>query len=240
VNKITVISIFIFFSDLAYGQSCGDFNGLAMDESKTIDARYEAAKNYKSCLANSMVPGAEPPGAAAAPAAPLPAFAMQEAENQEEELKGKKAFLGKNFGVGFGVSFYDNEIVDDADIVSGVVVAKSKKKEEARVLLEFHTLLACNDKGRSADFGCGPFVALAAKDDDVLGGVGLGWLWSWRDKTSKDGSGFSVGIGAIVDNDVKDLAKGFKVGSAPPVGETSIRYTDETKTSYLLFVSNNF
>lgn len=234
MKNITVTLIISILPFCVNAEDCSVFNAAAKNDSLTIDERFEAAKQYRTCLA--LDGDKTPQEMFAFKSTPVAA----DAQEQVDDLKGKKSFLGQNFGVGFGVSFYDDEIVDDADIVNGVVVAKSERREEARVLLEFHTLIACNNGRKSVDFGCGPFAAIAAKDDDILGGVGLGWLWSWRNKGSTDGTGFSVGIGAIVDNDVRDLADGFEVGLAPPEGETSVRFTDETKISYLLFISNSF
>ena len=232
MSKYLVVFALLFFCLNAFAGSCDWLNVKAQNESLSISERLESAKQYRTCIATENADDAQE----------LFLFKSTptavDAQEQVESLEGKKSFLGQNFGIGFGVSFYDDEIVDDADIVNGVVVAKSKKREEARVLLEFHTLTAC--KNGKADFGCGPFAAIAAKENDVLGGIGLGWLWSWRNKSKNDGSGFSIGLGAIVDNDVRDLASGFKVGEAPPDGETSVRYTDETKVSYLLFISNTF
>jgi hypothetical protein len=234
MKKLLILVLCYTLSCIADAQDCSTLNMAAQDENTTIDERLEAAKQYKNCI---TIENAKTPNEMFVfKSTPM----AVDAHEQVDELKGKKSFLGQNFGVGFGVSFYKDEIIDDADIVNGVVVAKSNKSEEARVLLEFHTLIACNNSRKSADFGCGPFAAIAAKDNDILGGIGLGWLWSWRNKGSNDGTGFSVGIGAIVDNDVRDLADGFKVGEAPPDGETAIRYTDETKISYLLFISNSF
>lgn len=234
MKKIFFVLQLLVLPFALYGQNCSDFSIAIEDESLTIDERLEAAVQYENCI---FIENAGTPQEMFFLKSTPPAI---HAKNKVDQLEGKKSFLGQNFGIGFGISFYDDEIVDDADIINGVVVAKSKKKEEARVLLEFHALIACNNNRKSADFGCGPFAAIAAKDNDILGGVGLGWLWSWRNKSTNNGTGFSVGIGAIVDNDVKDLADGFKVGLEPPQGETSIRYTDETKVSYLLFISNSF
>ena len=224
----------VFWINIAYCVGCDYLNEAAQDDRKTINERLEAARKYKSCLIREGVRSPQETSVVKSMSA------VEQANSQIDGLEGKQKFLGQNFGIGFGVSFYNGKIVDDADVVNGVVVAKSEKREEARVLLEFHSLISCNDHGRKADFGCGPFAAIAAKDNDVLGGVGLGWLFSWRDKSANDGSGFSVGIGAIVDNKVKDLASGFKVGSAPPNGETAVRYTEKTNVSYLLFISNSF
>lgn len=232
MSKYLVGIVLSIFCLNAFGDDCDWLNAKAQDESETISSRLDAAKQYRTCIANENANGAQ--ALFLFKSTPM----AVDAEEQVQSLEGKKSFLGQNFGVGFGVSFYDDEIVDDADVVNGIVVAKSKKREEARVLLEFHTLIAC--KNGKADFGCGPFAAIAAKNNDILGGVGLGWLWSWRNKAKTDGSGFSIGIGAIVDNDVRDLADGFKVGEALPDGETAVRYTDETKASYLLFISNTF
>lgn len=234
MRRIAYFFLVYLFASIAVAEECVPWNIAAQDDNLTIDDRLEAARKYRTCiLLSDDRQSAEIYGLKSNPT-------TLEAQEQVEQLESQQSFLGQNFGVGFGVSFYDDEIVNDAEIVNGIVVAKSKRREEARVLLEFHTLIACSNGRKSGDFGCGPFAAIAAKDDEILGGVGLGWLWSWRNKNSDNGTGFSVGIGAIVDNDVRDLADGFRVGSAPPAGETSIRYTDETKVSYLLFVSNSF
>lgn len=233
MNKFTLIIFFLFSSQVIASQ-CDSFGLTAQNESETILKRLEVAEKYETCLFMENAKGLQEVYAfKSTPRA-------TEVKNYKANLESQAEFMGQNFGIGFGISFHDKDLVDDAEVSNGVIVAKSQKKEEARVLLEFHTLIACNNGGRKGDFGCGPFAAIATKGDDILGGVGLGWLWSWRDVNSDNGSGFSIGIGAIVDNDIKDLADGFEVGAALPEGETAIRYTTESKVSYLLFISNTF
>lgn len=213
---------------------CSALDATAKNSEAKLDTRYQAAVQYKLCLTQELA--GDSSKMFALKSNPL----VEGADDQVEALYGSKKFMDQNFGVGFAISFYNKLIVDDADIINGIVVAKSKKDKEARVILEFHTLIACTKEGEKTNFGCGPFAALATTQANLLGGVGLGWLWSWKNEADTDGSGFSLGLGAIVDNSVKTLADGFTVGYAPPAGETVVRYITEPRISYLLFMSNNF
>lgn len=155
---------------------------------------------------------------------------------QTENAKKDALFADNNFGIGFAISFPSKKTVDNADIVNDVVVASSIRKNQARVILEFHTL----EWYVTETSGFGPFAALVSEEDNAISGIGLGVLWSKKSLAKDDNSAFSIGIGAILDNEVKDLADGFEVGKAPPTGETSVRYTTESQTSLMIFVSNNF
>lgn len=90
-----------------------------------------------------------------------------------KENSSETEFMGLNWGLGFGYSFSDDEAIDDAEIVDGVVRVKSNKKDQPRVVLEFHKYLWCNNKAKDGTRGCGPFVAVAATQDDILSGVGV-------------------------------------------------------------------
>lgn len=161
----------------------------------------------------------------------------QKNKNALDESKGQQNFLGQNFGYGFGVALYKDTLIDDAEVIGGIVRVKSKKKQEAKVLLEFHTFInESDDKSR----GNGIFAALVANENDILGGIGVGWLWGFRDKSKNDGSGLSVGVGVLLENNVKRLADGFKENQALPVGETDVRFIKKNETSALLFISSNF
>ena len=224
----------VYAEPLTIDECQSKYYAKSISPNETIAVRYSAAKAYKTCLINAKASAGA--GFLSSDLDPQ----IKAADDVEQSLKGKNQFMGQNFGIGFAVSFTDTTIVNDASVVNGKVVANSTIDKEARVLLEFHTHIACNDSGKNGDFGCGPFAAIATTQQDVIGGVGLGWLWSWRNKSSNDGSGFSLGIGAILDNDVKDLATGFSVGNNLPTGETEIRYSSESRVSYLLFITNTF
>jgi hypothetical protein len=165
--------------------------------------------------------------------------AMNKVKNEEGENQSEIDFMGISWGIGFGYSFSDDEAIDDAEIVDGIVRVKSNKKEQPRVLLEFHKYLWCNKGAKFGVRGCGPFVAVAATQDELLSGVGMGFMYGFKANPS-DSEGFSIGIGAILDADVKDLADGFKENSAAPSGETAIRYKSESRWSALIFVTRTF
>jgi hypothetical protein len=167
---------------------------------------------------------------------------LPETEKIKKEIEGNTSeteFMGLNWGLGFGYSFSDDEAIDDAEIVDGVVRVKSNKKDQPRVVLEFHKYLWCNDQAKNGTRGCGPFVAVAATQDDILSGVGMGFMYGFKAKPS-DPEGFSIGIGAILDADIKDLADGFKENQPVPTGETAIRYKSESRWSALIFFTRTF
>jgi len=78
-----------------------------------------------------------------------------------------------------------------------------------------------------------------ASDSKVLSGVGLGVMYGLKTAPS-DTEGFSIGLGAVLDADVKGLGDGFKLKEAPPAGETSIRFITKSRWSMVLFVTRTF
>lgn len=160
-------------------------------------------------------------------------------KKEESENQSSIDFMGLTWGVGFGYSFSSDEAIDDAEIVNGVVRVKSNKKEQPRLVLEFHKYFWFNDGRKDGTRGLGPFVAVAATQDDLLSGVGIGFMYGLKAKQS-DPEGFSIGIGAILDADVKDLADGFSENAPPPGGETTVRFKQESRWSALLFVTRTF
>lgn len=164
---------------------------------------------------------------------------LEHAKEDEKKEAAENKFLNLNWGLGFGYSFAFDDAIDEATIVDGVVRVTSSKKEEPRVVLEFHRYFWCNDRGRDGTKGCGPFIALAAKDNNVLGGVGLGFMYG-RKAAAGDSEGFSVGIGVILDRDVKDLGEGFEPNQPPPGSETAVRFESKSRWGALLFVTRTF
>ena len=123
--------------------------------------------------------------------------------------------------------------------MDGVVRVTSSKENQPRVFLESHKYFWCNDNGKDGTRGCGPFVAVAAKDDDVLGGVAIGFMYGRKTEITSS-EGFSVGIGAVLDADVNDLASGFVANQPPPGGETEVRLESKSRWSAVLFVTRTF
>ena len=215
------------------------------DPLSTVFERADAARRYERCMmatfaqaravqsrSNNMV------GAIALQN--LDSTVMADVRLQAEAAQAGANFMGLSWGLGFGYSIGGDDIIESAEIVNGVVRATDDRTDQARVLLEFHRFFWCNNKNRSVESGCGPFVALAASSDDILKGVGVGFMWGWKSKDPSASEGFSVGIGAILDNDVKSLADGFSENAPPPPGETVVRFKKEARWSGLLFVTRTF
>jgi hypothetical protein len=170
----------------------------------------------------------------------------------EEGGKGAQAqqkFLGLNWGLGLGASYYFDDAIEDAAVVDGVVRVTKDRRAEPRVLLEFHRFFFTSDadgkepgqNGKAIESGHGPFVAVAAKDNDVLAGVAAGWMFGWKDtQKSDDSNAFTVGLGVILDSDVTDLADGFKEGQPLPAGETSVRFEEKSRAAAVLIFTRTF
>ncbi|RZA07163.1 MAG: hypothetical protein EOO68_03810 [Moraxellaceae bacterium] len=166
--------------------------------------------------------------------------AMTDDTNKEaQDVNSEGNFLGLTWGLGFGYTFSSDEAIDEAEIVDGVVRVKSNKKQQPRMVLEFHRFLWCNNGAKDGTRGCGPFVAVSATSDEILQGVGMGFMYGLKAKKGEP-EGFSIGIGAMLDADVKDLADGFNENQPVPTGETSIRYKNESRWSALIFVTRTF
>jgi hypothetical protein len=146
------------------------------------------------------------------------------------------------FGVGVGVSYSQDDVVSDADVGAGnIVVSKKNERTQPRVILESHYYGWCHsDNCHLGKFGVGPFIAIVAKDDKLISAFGTGVMLGWKDPKAGEADGWSMGIGAVLDANVKSLASGFEDGKALPVGETSVRFEEKSRWSALLFFTRTF
>lgn len=130
------------------------------DRKRTLDARLVSAKEAKLCFrANQSVVAAQTTDPNAGR---IIQPYLELAESSEQEAGTANEFMGLTWGMGFGYSFGEDEAIDDAEIVR----VKSRKKDQPRAVLEFHRYFWCNDGRKQLDRGCGPFVAVAASDDN--------------------------------------------------------------------------
>lgn len=175
------------------------------------------------------------------------AFERQEIEpfrRESVDTRAAEDFHGVKFGVGFGAAFgIGDDRVEAASIVNGLVQVSEDRTNEARVFLEFHSYCPmkwCPCGQRKEGVACGPFATVAATSDNIVEGVGAGWMFGWRDSKPGANDGFSVAIGVMLDNDVQVLAPGFEEGQPPPNGETTVRFLTESKASAIVFFGRSF
>jgi hypothetical protein len=228
------------FVDLPDRVGCDQALQVAFDESAPVVQRYQAARQARVCIARAR---AAQSGSSEAKArlATDPALVAQALAAAEEEVKPAAQFLGLNFGVGIGVSYSQDERISEAAIAAdGTIRAVKTQTQEPRVILESHYYGWCRstacEKGRR---GIGPFFGIVAKDDKLISAFAAGVMLGWKDDAPTS-AGFSVGIGALLDSDVRSLAKGFETGKPLPVGETEVRYEDKSRWGALLFFTRTF
>ena len=225
----------------------------ALDDDANIDQRLEWARSVKECL-KASVATLQASAMVSNPAALAPnvsrqnqaAAALAAADRLEKSLSGEREFIGLKWGVGIGYSHGFDDIVDEAEIVDGVVRVKKDLTDQPRVILEFHNYRWCHRNGRNSsadnpiETGCGPFAAVATRDDKVVSGVAAGWMYGWKTGTGDDAQGFSVALGVILDSSGKQLGAGFKDGQPPPDGATSVLLKEKSVASAVLFFTRTF
>jgi hypothetical protein len=220
---------------------CDQHFAAARSRSNTIYQRAESANAAVRCVGEGraalMAADADPDTRLRT--RDLLAPMADEAARLKKQAESEVEFMGLSWGLGFGFSFSSDELVDDAEVVNGVVRMKSQKKQQPRAVMEMHKYFWCNKGYTDGKRGCGPFIAVAATADDVLSGVGFGFMYGYKRGADESG-GFSVGVGAILDGNVKDLAEGFKVDQPLPPGETTVRFEDKARWSALVFATMTF
>lgn len=154
--------------------------------------------------------------------------------------EGRETFMGMNFGVGMGFSQAKSSIAEAA-VVNGVVTATKSERQRPRIVLEAHYYGVCEPRPcTTADYGFGPFFAIAPEGDKAIASFALGLMLGARDKSAGASAGFSIGLGAVLDREVKMLAPGIEEGKPLPAGETTPRIITRSKWSPLLFFTRTF
>jgi len=229
----------------AANKECADHRTASRDPERTVFERAEASRKYLRCievLSSAYVLTAQKslPLDQVVAVQSMTTSIVNEAKEFKIQSEAKESFLDLSWGLGFGFSFGLDDAIEDAELVDGVIRVTEDKTDQPRAVLEFHRYPLCNDGEKNGNRGCGPFLAVAASPDKVLSGVAVGFMFGFRSKKPEDKEGFSIGIGAILDADVKTLADGFEEDEPLPPGETEIRFEKSARWSGLFFVTRSF
>jgi len=225
----------------ALADYCAKYLAEARSPENTIYQRAESATAAVQCVSvgRAAIMAADGDADARLRARELAQPLADEAAQIKKQADSETKFMGLTWGLGFGFSFASGDGIDDAEIVNGIVRVKSQKKQQPRAVMEFHKYLWCNKGFTDGTRGCGPFVAVAASQENVLSGVGFGFMYGFKSMAT-DSDGFSIGVGAILDGKVKGLAEGFRKNEAPPAGETIVRTEEKSRWSALVFATRTF
>lgn len=162
---------------------------------------------------------------------------LQENNKDRQEAQNQQEFLGFRWGLGVGAAFGDSRRVSSAEVVDGVVRVTKTVTDSPRIVLEIHNFWL---QYKDNTLGIGPFAAVnfGATDGDTLTSFGGGVMVGAK---RPGGSGsFNLGIGYMLDQNVKRLGDGIVEGAPLPGDETEIRFKEESDGAFLVFVSTTF
>lgn len=152
---------------------------------------------------------------------------------------------GFKFGVALGVALDqgDEDPVEKAQVVNGIIRVDKDNETVARFMLETHfffkTDLKFLGEVDEKNWGHGPFVAFQpGSNNSLIDSVGIGWMIGF--KRSDSSNSWNFGVGVIVDPDAQILGDGLKANQPLPEGETNIRYKTTDQWGALFLTSCTF
>jgi hypothetical protein len=164
------------------------------------------------------------------------------------------------FGAGIGaVSSLGDDRIETAELVDDKIVVTADDDVSLGAIMEVHALrfvldslwAVRDDDGRlyvTRDKPCeaatefptiahGPFAALSLGDEEVIKGVGIGWMIGFRIRETD--SSLNIGLAYMLQDDAKTLADGFNEGDPLPGGD-EIKYRTGRGSALALVISFGF
>jgi hypothetical protein len=205
-----------------------------------------------------------PSAAAQQPAAANTDREIASPEEVKKEQEAKKAdsaladrdFAGFQLGVGLSLTLDSGERdrITDAQVINGIVRVTNQDNAVARMMFETHyfftprqCLLGLGSdkpgaKGCSLlapdQWGWGPFIAVQPGEKEIIDAIGLGLMIGFRRPQRSDS--FNMGIGAIVNPNVRVLGDGIEPNRPLPTGETEIRFKEQEQWGTIFITSYTF
>jgi hypothetical protein len=167
-------------------------------------------------------------------------------------------FGGITLGIGLGLNFNvsKQQRVESAIVVppNNIVRVTETSDAIASIVLESHYFFVPKvpfwfGDVPAGDWGHGPFVAIQAGSDQVVG-FALGWMIGLRERYWQDKNGWhanysathswNFGVGVRVDPKAQVLGDGIVANSPLPPGETTVRFNHVPRYGILLVSSYSF
>ena len=188
-----------------------------------------------------------------APAGAKPSVAAKTDGAEKKDDTEKKPSAGRTrefggFSLGAGLSLThdlgDNDRVQSATIVNGIVRVTAEQNDVARIMLESHYFFEGDDDYnlfwfiplKKKRWGHGPFVAIQPGTNDIVEAIAFGWMIGFR-HSDESVESWNIGFGAIVDPSVQVLGDGFVANAPPPAGETEVRYKTKSQWGWMIIAS---
>ena len=169
-------------------------------------------------------------------------FIIGNANAKENETR---VFAGLKFGVGLSLTMDtgEHDRVDEAKVVNNIVRVTEESNDIPRIMLESHyffvpdfSFIKLVDTGK---WGHGPFVALQPGTKDIIEAIALGWMVGFR-KGCETNNSWNIGIGMVVDPNVKVLGDGIEENKPLPTGETEVRLKETSQWGIIILTSFSF
>lgn len=148
-------------------------------------------------------------------------------------------------GLALTVDGGNHDRIDAATLdPNGIIRVQEDSNVRARFMGEIHFALSCENaalliEGKKrcnpTERSGGLFIAVQPGSDNIIEGVGLGWMLRLPDKLFD--RALNIGLGVFVDENVKILGDGLNPNTTLPAGETEIRFRNSDQTGLLLMVS---
>jgi hypothetical protein len=170
--------------------------------------------------------------------------ALDAAAAQKREAATQK-FGGIEFGVGISLTtdLGARDRIGEASVAGGVVRVDDANNSNARVMLESHYFFKPEARFPGIDgekmWGFGPFVALQPGTDEIIEAIALGAMIGFR-RAEDTTESFNLGIGLVIDPNVRVLGDGIREGQPLPAGETMVRYKQTSQKGALFLASFGF
>jgi len=196
------------------------------------------------CPTLAMAQGSAPSSTTTGPAASSSSGTTTSGGGSQGQSKVENVLKGFGFGAGLTLTqdFGDHDRVEEVAVIDGIVRITKDQNVVPRFMLESHYFFTSDRKflGYFAEgrWGWGPFVAVQSGDSDVIGAVGMGLMLGFRKGDAN--SSFNLGLGAVVDTNVKVLGDGIEANKPLPGGETEARTKETDQWGYLVAFSFSF
>lgn len=186
------------------------------------------------------------------------------------DAKTKFGGIEFGVGLAFSHDVGETNRVGQAELVDGIVRVSASDNTKARLMLETHYFFTPTLRpegggrfNRVAEFlgmknypdefdkygnlvkrgvknwGFGPFVAVQAGEGELIQAVGAGIMVGLR-RPGEGSDSFNMGLGLLIDLNVRTLGEGIEENEPLPEGETTIRFKEQSQAGLMIMSSYSF